>query len=148
MMREQKKGISPIIATLLLILIAIAAGVVVYAYVVGFVGNTTNQGPPVSESLAINAWTDSSGTLSIFVQNTGHNAINITQAYLLSSGGATLSENVTLGSGAAGSGYIINPGNTISVVAKGMTAASPSEYYQVKVVTSNGNSATSNLQLG
>ncbi len=39
--RERKTAISPIIATLLLILIAIAAGVVVYAYVLGFVGNST-----------------------------------------------------------------------------------------------------------
>jgi flagellin-like protein len=38
---NNKKAISPIIATLLLILIAIAAGVVVYAYVIGFVGNST-----------------------------------------------------------------------------------------------------------
>jgi len=42
---RSKKAISPIIATLLLILIAIAAGVVVYAYVVGFIGSsTTNSG--------------------------------------------------------------------------------------------------------
>jgi archaeal type IV pilus assembly protein PilA len=40
---NQRKAISPIIATLLLILIAIAAGVVVYAYVIGFVGSNTSQ---------------------------------------------------------------------------------------------------------
>src|SRR5579864_6671194 len=40
---KERKAISPIIATLLLILIAIAAGVVVYAYVIGFVGNSTGN---------------------------------------------------------------------------------------------------------
>jgi archaeal type IV pilus assembly protein PilA len=46
---KERKAISPIIATLLLILIAIAAGVVVYAYVIGFVGNSTgNTGNNVS----------------------------------------------------------------------------------------------------
>ena len=40
---SKSKAISPIIATLLLILIAIAAGVVVYAYVIGFVGNSTTS---------------------------------------------------------------------------------------------------------
>jgi FlaG/FlaF family flagellin (archaellin) len=40
-LKSRKWAISPIIATLLLILIAIAAGVVVYAYVSGFIGNST-----------------------------------------------------------------------------------------------------------
>jgi len=43
--QNKKDGISPIISTLLLILIAIAAGVIVYAYVIGFIGSsTTNTG--------------------------------------------------------------------------------------------------------
>ena len=41
--RKERRAISPIIATLLLILIAIAAGVVVYAYVIGFIGNSTGN---------------------------------------------------------------------------------------------------------
>jgi archaeal type IV pilus assembly protein PilA len=40
----KKRAISPIIATLLLILIAIAAGTIVYAYVIGFIGSSTGNG--------------------------------------------------------------------------------------------------------
>lgn len=148
--REHRKGISPIIATLLLILIAIAAGVVVYAYVIGFVGTTTGQGTlPTSESLTINEWTynSSSSTLTVFVQNTGKSTINVTQAYLLSTSGAVVSENLTLGTGAAGSGYLISPTQTVSVVASGITGVSSNAYYQVKVITANGTPATSQEQL-
>jgi len=41
--RAGERAISPIIATLLLILIAIVAGVVLYSYVVGFVGQTSQN---------------------------------------------------------------------------------------------------------
>jgi flagellin-like protein len=58
--REHKKAISPIIATLLLILIAIAAGVVVYAYVIGFVGNTTPNPQGSDLLLVTNFCADSS----------------------------------------------------------------------------------------
>ncbi|MEN3052174.1 MAG: archaellin/type IV pilin N-terminal domain-containing protein, partial [Candidatus Methanosuratincola petrocarbonis] len=37
-----KKGVSPIIATLLLIVIAVAAAVVTYSFVMGFIGTSTN----------------------------------------------------------------------------------------------------------
>jgi flagellin-like protein len=50
---HQKRAISPIIATLLLILIAIAAGVVVYAYVLGFVGNSTGNSGATTDTLSI-----------------------------------------------------------------------------------------------
>ena len=50
---KERRAISPIIATLLLILIAIAAGVVVYAYVIGFVGNSTGNTGATSDSLSI-----------------------------------------------------------------------------------------------
>ncbi|MHB2036942.1 MAG: archaellin/type IV pilin N-terminal domain-containing protein [Nitrososphaerales archaeon] len=50
---KERKGISPIIATLLLILIAIAAGVIVYAYVVGFIGNSTSNSGGTTNTLSI-----------------------------------------------------------------------------------------------
>jgi flagellin-like protein len=60
-----KKAISPIIATLLLILIAIAAGVVVYAYVLGFVGNSTGNSGGNVDTLSIDQLTLSSSSTSV-----------------------------------------------------------------------------------
>src|SRR5487761_1051174 len=73
--REKKSGISPIIATLLLILIAIAAGVVVYAYVIGFVGNSTGNSGGATNTLSIDQFTASSKTsafpAAVYVRNQG-----------------------------------------------------------------------------
>jgi archaeal type IV pilus assembly protein PilA len=143
--RLQKRGISPIIATLLLILIAIAAGVVVYAYVIGFVGQNQTSAPQ-TETLAINAWTFAGGNLTIFVQNTGQSQINVTQAFVYSTSGTLISGNVSLGSGAQGTGYVINPGEAVAVVAKGMSGVTKGQYYKVEVVTKDGYSATSSPQ--
>ena len=40
---KSKRGISPILATLLLIVIAVAAVIVTYAWVITFTGSTTSQ---------------------------------------------------------------------------------------------------------
>jgi archaeal type IV pilus assembly protein PilA len=81
--REQKKktAISPIIATLLLILIAIAAGVVVYAYVIGFIGGSTGNSGGTTSVLQIENFCASisthctgSNAYSIVIQNTGSTA--------------------------------------------------------------------------
>ena len=71
----EKKAISPIIATLLLILIAIAAGVVVYAYVIGFVGNSTGNTGSNQNQISIDQVSVASATASFpvtaFVRNLG-----------------------------------------------------------------------------
>lgn len=149
---KRKKGISPIIATLLLILIAIAAGVIVYAYVVGFIGNSVNQNGtgPSSETFNINSWyvnSTGSAVSELFVQNTGANSINVTSVYFYSSSGALFGSNITIAAwGAAhGTGVIIGAGQTKAVYAVGITLTAGT-YYQAKVVTANGGTAVSALQ--
>ena len=72
---KQKKAISPIIATLLLILIAIAAGVIVYAYVVGFIGNSTTNSGASTNTLSVDqlAFNHASSSLpvTVYVRNLG-----------------------------------------------------------------------------
>jgi archaeal type IV pilus assembly protein PilA len=72
---KKSKAISPIIATLLLILIAIAAGVVVYAYVIGFVGNSTGNTGSTQNDISIDQVYIASATTSfpstVYVRNLG-----------------------------------------------------------------------------
>ncbi len=72
---KRRLGISPIIATLLLIVIAIAAGVVVYAYVVGFVGNSTSNEGSTINTLSIDQFTALSNPsglpADVYVRNHG-----------------------------------------------------------------------------
>jgi archaeal type IV pilus assembly protein PilA len=89
-----KKGISPIIATLLLILIAIAAGVVVYAYVLGFVGNSTgNSGSQIAQ-LSIDQASFASAATSVpvqaFLRNEGPVADSFTANFYVKSSSLNL----------------------------------------------------------
>ncbi|MEM2525690.1 MAG: archaellin/type IV pilin N-terminal domain-containing protein, partial [Candidatus Methanomethylicaceae archaeon] len=65
---KNKKAISPIIATLLLIVITVAAAVVTYTFVMGFVGTGTAatgaaQGQLSYDSFSVNGTTNSSITI-------------------------------------------------------------------------------------
>lgn len=91
---KQKRAISPIIATLLLILIAIAAGVVVYAYVLGFVGNSTSNGGGTKDTLSIDelvlTHVTTSAPVTVFVRNQGPATESYNTGFTVSS--STLSD--------------------------------------------------------
>lgn len=148
---QKKKGISPIIATLLLILIAVGAGVILYGYVVGFIGSSIQNGtaPPI-ETLTIPAWVIASNgsTVTIYVQNTGQSSINVTSAYFYTSSGALWTQNTTLaGYGAShGTGISISPGQTGTIYVKVATGFVKNSFYQAKVTTVNGGTAVTILQ--
>jgi flagellin-like protein len=79
-MLKSKKGISPILATLLLIVIAVAAIIVTYAWVMTYVGTQTKAAGTmltVDNSLTWN----SSRTL-IPVRNTGTSDVTIIRLYI------------------------------------------------------------------
>jgi flagellin-like protein len=81
-MLKSKKAISPILATLLLIVIAVAAIVVTYAWVMTYMGSTTQQAGfmPHQANVAF----DSTGTKKIIIdiQNTGTSSGKITAIYV------------------------------------------------------------------
>jgi flagellin-like protein len=128
---RKEKAISPIIATLLLILIAIAAGVVVYAYVIGFVGSTTggsNSRGVLSIDLA--SATAASGKVTVFVRNTGSLAESFNNGFYiagqsLASTQLNLAAFITTSSSFTGTATITivrATANTLTVSESGMTA--------------------------
>src|SRR4030067_2829089 len=66
---KSKKAISPILATLLLIVIAVAAIVVTYAWIMTYMGSTTGQAGIFLKKDAVN-WPTSS-SITVYVRNTG-----------------------------------------------------------------------------
>jgi archaeal type IV pilus assembly protein PilA len=151
--REQtrKTAISPIIATLLLILIAIAAGVVVYAYVIGFVGSSTgNNGANTSvlqiENFCASTTTHCTGAnvYSIVIQNTGSTAFpsGSFQIYLvdITASGQPSGVVTTCSTGTIAPGTSTTcAGTTWAGV---LTAPSAGDTVTVKVVTPDGGQAT------
>src|SRR2546428_2108431 len=78
-------AISPIIATLLLIAIAVAAGIIVYVFTTSITGNLTQGGgTQVSEQVSMDAYTYPSppGTAPVIVlRNVGGGAITLNQIF-------------------------------------------------------------------
>ncbi len=80
----KRKGISTFIATLLLMVLAVAAGVVIYAYVMGYLGTMGNPTSLGSISLDSASLTQANGvlTLNAYVRNIGHASFTIDSVYI------------------------------------------------------------------
>jgi archaeal type IV pilus assembly protein PilA len=63
---KNRKGISPIFATLILIAIAVIAGVVVYMFVSGTLATMTGGGAAAQEKVAIQSASYDSGTVKVY----------------------------------------------------------------------------------
>ncbi len=74
-----RKGISPILATLLLIVIAIAAVVITYAWVMTYTGGTTQQAGVWLEYDAV-SW--NTGNITIYLRNKGTSDAEIDAVYI------------------------------------------------------------------
>jgi len=155
---KERKAISPIIATLLLILIAIAAGVVVYAYVIGFVGNsTTNPGGAqstisVQTSCVSIASHCNGGTYYLIIQNVGSTTLasgGVEQIYFQDiTNPATSTVSCTLSSSLApGSQVTISASSGCSSISGTIPTVSAGDSISIKVVAADGGSATASTKV-
>lgn len=78
-----KRAFSPVIAALILMLLAVASGVVVYAYVMGWIGGATTpggtQGKLQFDSIYADATTDK---IKIYVRNVGSKDLLLSKIYV------------------------------------------------------------------
>jgi len=136
------KGVSPIIATIILVLIAIAAGVMLWLWVSGFITATPAQQPALNERIKIDAVNISSSKskLSIYVRNMGSTNVNITAAYILTT------SNTAIAYQTYSNGNVMIPPGQVKKIDMDITSDSanikPGYAYVAKVVTANGVEAT------
>jgi len=105
---RSKKGISPILATLLLIVIAVAAVIVTYAWVVTFTTTQTQQaGSFLKEENVV--WR--TNQINITIRNTGTSSVKIAAVYVGTSASNLTSATVASPSLPAN----INAGSTLTV---------------------------------
>lgn len=91
---KSKKGISPILATLLLVVIAVAAIVVTYAWVMMYTGHLTGQAGVILSPANVRFY--GNGTqIYIDVQNTGTSDTTIIQVYVGTSSSTLDNQTVT-----------------------------------------------------
>jgi archaeal type IV pilus assembly protein PilA len=76
--RKDMRAISPVIATLLMIAVAVVASLVAYAWVMGYIGfQTTNTGKSIQIQSLSNSATGHTGVLTVYVQNIGDSQISL-----------------------------------------------------------------------
>jgi flagellin-like protein len=76
--KRSVRAISPVIATLLMIAIAVVASLIVYAWVTGYIGGTTTK---ASNSMLIQSVSHTAGGyIVVYVQNVGQGTIELRQA--------------------------------------------------------------------
>ena len=140
-----RKGISPIIAVLLLVIIAVAAAVLTYLWVLGYIGTVQQQGgtQPLQERIKIEGVeVAGNGTLTaVYVRNIGDINANISTIYLIEPTGSIKGVDWDIKE-------VLAPGEIkrIGVSAdEGDFSVDVGETYVVKVVTAQGAEASYNL---
>ena len=130
--KSTKKGVSPVIAVLLMIAIAVAAAILVYVWAMGLIGTLTGTGgQQVKEQIIMDAynWQTPAGPMTIYMRNVGSSQIIVDAVYV---GGA---------SAASGLSSQLNLQSTASVFSVSVPtsiSATSGVGYTVKVITKTG----------
>jgi flagellin-like protein len=94
---KNNTAISPIFATLILIAIAVIAGVVVYMFTSGTLATMTGGGTAAQEKVSIQGVQSTSTVVSVYAQNTGAGTVTINGMILKDSSGTTLQTTSDIG---------------------------------------------------
>jgi len=91
LLSKDEKGISPVLAVLLMIAVAVAASLVTYAWVMGYLGTTTARAGRAIQIQSVAFYDGGDGvfgdgdddeTVTVYVQNVGQGSVDITSVYL------------------------------------------------------------------
>jgi flagellin-like protein len=139
---KNKKAVSPIIATLLLILIAVAAGVIIYVWTTSYIGIQIGTAGGQEPFVITNVKYYKSGTnyyVNVTVINQGSAAIQISKVKVYT---ANYTNLVVTGTSFTPTTVIINPGATMTFNANlGTTSLNRGTSYVLEVTTVKGNTA-------
>jgi len=136
---EMKRAFSPVIAALILMLLAVAAGVVVYTYTMGWIGGATkSEGGQYGELSLDSAYANASEEkVYAYVRNIGGKSVTPDEAYV--------NDKVT--SSISSSPATITEGSSATVTITCATGVLVAETtYEVKIVCTGGTSLTFNVK--
>jgi flagellin-like protein len=139
---KNRRAISPIFATLILIAIAVIAGVVVYMFTSGTLATMTNGGTAAQEKAAVQGLSvNANGTaFTVYAQSTGNAVVNIKSEIFKDASGTTIGvANVAA--------TLTADGSLIKISSTGTVAFSPTQSIgspiTVTLVGENGGSFVS-----
>ena len=142
-----RKGISPIVATVLLILVAIATGIVIYAFAAGWVGTRFSEASGPQAILVVeSAYYDyNNNKFVLYVRNDGTGTAKITRAYITAPDG-TVTKAYVYDSESNGNNYVeIKPGEFKPVYVD-YTGVTKGYTYTVKLVSVDGSEVTTRVR--
>ena len=142
-MKTKTKGLEPIVAAVLLIVVAVIGAVLVYLWFAGYVTKATSQAESMAaseklkiEAASLTATSGGAGTATLYIRNLGGDTVTLVQAYVFRPGSISALCAPTFGA----TPPTIAPGSmapiTISLPSScGITAGYD---YVIKVVTQKG----------
>jgi flagellin-like protein len=127
-----RKAISPVIATLLMIAIAVAASILVYVWSMGLVGSLQGTGgQQTREQLIMEAYvatnTAKDETWILYMRNVGPTTVKVAAVYI---------EGIS--AGFSPTDFSLNPGDSDQLTVTLPMAVNPGSAYTVKIVTVSG----------
>jgi flagellin-like protein len=139
MMPASRKAVSPLIATLLLVLISIAAASLIYVFVTSYISGSAGQRPTAQSQIVIEAASliveNDKVNVTVYVRNVGQQEIppGAWSVYLYDLNGTIVGYNVTDASS-------LKPGSLLQIntTVSDTTGITSDRYYDVKVVSPVG----------
>jgi flagellin-like protein len=126
-LRVNGRAVSPVIATLLMIAIAVAAAILVYVWSMGLVGTLQGTGgQQTREQLIVEAYNAIGDTWTLYIRNVGPTTSTIAAVYVEGTP-VTVSGDT-----------ILTPGASGTVTLSNLPTTNPGAAYTVKVVTTSG----------
>ena len=130
-LRKSLKGISPVLSVLMMIAVAVAASLVTYAWVMGYLSFTTSR---VGKAIQIQSMGLDGTDLKVYVQNVGDSLVSLKNGECLYIDGVLqISSNPVPAS--------LEKGDTATITVTGFTVnpgVSPGHAYVIRVTTTDG----------
>jgi flagellin-like protein len=123
---NSKKAISPILATLLLIVIAVAAIVVTYAWITTYMGSATQQAGVLLNKANV-SFNETTRVITIDVQNTGTSDTKIAAVYIGTSASSTVKQTSTTPS--LDTPQSLGAGDILTIAVSGYSWTAGDTYY-------------------
>jgi len=127
--RLNRRGVSPIIASLMLIVISVASGAVAYVFIAGYISTSAPATP--TSSISVDNVNGNATNVTLYVRNAGAGSTTVDFVYVYSGGSLVSANDVN----------VIIPSGSVGTVVIPRGGIGPSMPYNFQVVCS-GNSMT------
>lgn len=128
-----RRGVTPIIASLMLIVISVASGAVAYVFIAGYLSHSAP--PPPTSAISVDSVSGNSTNVTIYMRNTGPANITVDYVYVYTGGSLISANDVDV---------VVSPGTVGTVVIPRGGMVSNTSYNFQMVCSGNTMTATFN----